>query len=246
MKIYSVLQIGQFHTNYCEDFLVTEPVGTDKRLIAVLDGCSMGTESAFASILFGKILRSIAKQLYYKEFLEGISDDLDHILKDVLHQLFKEAKTIKNQLSLDTNELLSTIILGIVDEAQAKATFLAVGDGLIYFDGQIVEYEQDNKPHYLGYHLGEDFESWFSKQKQLLSISDFKDLSICTDGIFTFQNLTNKKDQLSEGHIIDFMLSDLEFSENDNFLERKVRYLDQERQHLVTDDLAIVRVRTHP
>ena len=246
MKIYSVLQIGQFHTNYFEDFLVTEPVGTDKRLIAVLDGCTMGTESAFASMLFGKILRAIAKQFYYQEFLEGISDDLDHILKDVLRQLFKEAKAIKNQLSLDTNELLSTIILGIVDEAQAKATFLAVGDGLIYYDGQTVEYEQNNKPDYLGYHLGKDFESWFSEQKQRLSVSGFKDLSICTDGILTFQNLTNKKDQLSEKQIIDFMLKDQEFSENDNFLERKVRYLDQEKQHVVTDDLAIVRVITHP
>lgn len=242
MKIYSVLQIGQFHTNYCEDFLVTEPVGTDKRLIAVLDGCTMGTESVFASILFGKILRSIAKQCYYQEFLEGTADDLNQILKEVLRQLFKEAKSIKNQLTLDTSELLSTIILGIVNEADAEATFLTVGDGLIYYDGQAVEYEQDNKPDYLGYHLGEDFETWFKQQEQLLSISNFKDLSICTDGIFTFQNLANKGDQMPESSIIDFMLRDREFSEKENFLERKVRHLEQKYQHVVTDDLAIVRV----
>lgn len=242
MKIYSVLQIGQFHTNYCEDFLVTEPIGTNQRLIAVLDGCTMGTESAFASMLFGKVLRSIAKQLYYQDFIESSSRKLDQTLKDVFKKLFEEARSIKNQLSLDTNELLSTIILGIIDESTSQGEFLTIGDGLIHYDGQFVEYEQENKPDYLGYHLGEDFELWFDRQQQMLSVPNFKDLSICTDGIFTFQNLTAKANQMPEHKILKFMLQDKEFSAHDNFLERKTRFLDQEKQHVVTDDLAVVRV----
>lgn len=243
MKIYSVLQIGQFHTNYCEDFLVTEPIGTDKRLIAVLDGCTMGTESAFASMLFGKLLRSIAKQLYYQDFIQKDVRDIRQILKAVFEILFKEARSIKNQLNLDTNELLSTIILGIIDESNPGATFLTVGDGLIYHDGNAVEYEQDNIPDYLGYHLGKDFNTWFGQQKQVLDVSDFKDLSISTDGIFTFQNLSKKGENQQPGRVIEYLLNDTEFSENDNFLERKVRLLEHENQLVVTDDLAIIRVR---
>ena len=64
MKRYKTLHIGEFHTNHCEDFFVDEQIATDERLIAVLDGCTMGTESVFASILYGKILRNISKKKF--------------------------------------------------------------------------------------------------------------------------------------------------------------------------------------
>ena len=37
MKIYTTLQIGEFHTNYCEDFLITEEFASNQILVAVLD-----------------------------------------------------------------------------------------------------------------------------------------------------------------------------------------------------------------
>jgi len=73
MNVYSVLQIGEFHTNHCEDFLVIEPITANEFLIAVLDGCTMGKESVFASMLYGKTLRKIAKEFYYRDFKEQIS-----------------------------------------------------------------------------------------------------------------------------------------------------------------------------
>ena len=66
MKVYKTLHIGEFHTNHCEDFLIHEQIGANQILIAVLDGCTMGTESVFASILFGKVLRNIAKKKFYE------------------------------------------------------------------------------------------------------------------------------------------------------------------------------------
>ena len=50
-------QIGEFHINHNEDFLVSCEIGNDKMMIAVMDGCTMGTESYFASTLIGKLLR---------------------------------------------------------------------------------------------------------------------------------------------------------------------------------------------
>lgn len=241
MKIYTTLNIGEFHSNFCEDFLVNEQIGENKLLIAVMDGCTMGTESTFASMLIGKLIRNISKQKYYQEFIVGRSEDIKTDLKDVLRSLMNELKSVKNTLGLETNELLSTLIIGVLDEKQNKAELLTVGDGLVYADGQYFEYEQNDKPDYLGYHLSEDFETWYSDQNQRLSLSSFKDLSICTDGIFTFKNLKETSNQLPEEAILDFLLKDLEGGEYDSFLDRKIRDLE-EKENLVTDDLAIIRV----
>ncbi|WP_235015732.1 protein phosphatase 2C domain-containing protein [Aquimarina sp. AU58] len=245
MKIYKTLHIGEFHTNHCEDFLIEEQIGTNEILLAVLDGCTMGTESVFASILFGKILRNIAKNKFYEEFVTDNSIQLKDKLKEVVKILIRETKLFKNQLGLETNELLSTLIIGIVETKESKAEFLTIGDGLICKDGELIEYEQDDKPDYLGYHLGDDFDSWFDSQEQKVSISNFKDLSICTDGIFTFKNLENKSKQKPENEIIEYLLIDNEGAEFDNFLDRKIRVLKDKWSHLVTDDLAIIRIKNN-
>lgn len=245
MRIYKTLNIGEFHTNHCEDFLIEEQMGTNQKLIAVLDGCTMGTESVFASILFGKVLRNIAKKKFYEEFVTHNSIQLKDKLKEVVKSLINETKLIKNRLGLETNELLSTLIIGIIDIEESKAEFLTIGDGLICIDGELFEYEQNNKPDYLGYHLADDFEIWFDNQKQKLSVSGFKDLSICTDGIFTFKNLEDRSKQKSENEIIEYLLMDNDWAEFDNFLDRKIRVLKDKWNHLVTDDLAIIRIKNN-
>lgn len=245
MKIYKTLKIGEFHTNNCEDFLIEKPIGTNQKLIAVLDGCTMGTESVFASILFGKILRSIASSKFYEDFISKKTVNLKHTLREVIKELVQQTKSFKNQLQLETNELLTTLIIGVIDTNTYNAEFLAIGDGLICIDGKLIEYEQGSKPDYLGYHLSEDFDTWFDKQNQKLSVTNFKDLSICTDGIFTFNNLQNKLQQKSEDEIINYLLVDKNEVEYDNFLDRKIKIINEEWNHFVTDDLAILRIIAH-
>ena len=60
MRIYQFTKTGDHHVNHCEDYTITETLGTDKILCAVMDGCTMGTDSYFASTLTGKLLRKIA------------------------------------------------------------------------------------------------------------------------------------------------------------------------------------------
>lgn len=242
IKTFTALQIGHFHTNYCEDFWVTAPITDSQQLIAVLDGCTMGTESAFAAMLFGKALRSIGKELYYEDFLNPSEAPLSSKLREIFSRLFLQIKSIRNQLSLDSHELLSTIVLGVVDEERRAAELLTVGDGLICHDGNIVNYEQDDQPDYLGYHLSKGFDSWYDTQTQRLTVKGFKDLSICTDGIFSFRNFKQPDKQKSETKIIDFLLINHQLSKHNNCLERKMRIVQQEWQHEVTDDLAIVRM----
>ena len=82
VRFYSSLTIGAFHTNYCEDFLVVAELGSQQQLVAIMDGCSMGTESTFASLLIGKLLRKIAKEFFYQEFVQSEIGDLKAQLKN--------------------------------------------------------------------------------------------------------------------------------------------------------------------
>lgn len=46
---------------------------------------------------------------------------------------------------------------------------------------------------------------------------------------------------MTEKEIVEFLLKDLEWNEYDNFLDRKMRLLN-DLEHVVTDDLAIIRI----
>lgn len=245
MNIYSALRIGAFHTNHCEDFLIIEPIASNRYVVAVLDGCTMGKESVFASILYGKILRKAAKHLYYQDFWNKSDPKLKTILNGILRQLFVDVKAIKQALELENDELLSTLIIGVLDESNRTAEFLTLGDGIIYHDGQLIEYDQNDKPDYLGYHLNESFDDWYDQQNQVHSISSFNDLSVSTDGIFSFKNLENPRNPQGEKQIIEFLLKDSDDAEHENLLDRKLRLLEREKQLVPTDDLAIIRLRVN-
>src|ERR1700761_5831105 len=118
MRIYTTLQIGEHHTNYCEDYLLVAEIGKNKILCAVMDGCTMGTDSYFAATLTGKILRKIAKEYLFLEFIEKEPKSTLHLLKAVLKQLFDSLRDFKNQLQLERDEVLNTLVIAIVDSKE--------------------------------------------------------------------------------------------------------------------------------
>lgn len=75
MKAYTLLRMGEHHTNHCEDYAVVEPLGPNRLLCAVMDGCTMGTDSYFAATLVGKVLRKIAAEKNYGSFYDKTRDD---------------------------------------------------------------------------------------------------------------------------------------------------------------------------
>ena len=95
MTIYTTLQIGELHTNHCEDYLITAEIGKHTFLCAVMDGCTMGTDSYFAATLTGKLLRKISKEYSYKEFYSKESVGLQLILERITRQLFEELAIIR-------------------------------------------------------------------------------------------------------------------------------------------------------
>ncbi|MGH1385044.1 protein phosphatase 2C domain-containing protein [Kordia sp.] len=242
MKIYTSIQRGDFHTNHCEDALVSTKIGENKVLIAVMDGCSMGTESHFASTLFAKILKKISQELFYTEFLHSQEETLQNQLKNVMKTFFLELKNIKNQLSLETLELLSTLILGVYNETTKEAEIITIGDGLIVHNGDITEYEQGDKPDYLAYHLQEDFTVWYDNFTQKISLKNVQDLSIMTDGIYTFKRLGQHTDYEDTSKMIDYLAVDKNATNHEDMLKGKMIFLEKEELLKLMDDLAIIRI----
>lgn len=243
MHSYTFSQIGTFHTNHNEDDFLSQPIGTHRQLIGVMDGCSMGIDSHFAATLIAKLLRKIAKAVYYESFISKQEPPLPSLLKQTFKQLFEELKLIKNSLALEQNELLSTLVVGIVDTQAQTAECLTIGDGLICCNRQLVEYDQDDRPDYIGYHLAKDFEEWYAAQTQYLSLTQVQDLSISTDGIFTFRPFDAKNyPKVSAEKVVSFLLFDQTGKEKTSMFHQKMMHIKQEWGLMPTDDLTMIRL----
>jgi hypothetical protein len=187
-----------------------------------MDGCTMGEDSYFVSTLVGKLIPKIATQRSYQEFYSqslpssALADDLRGVLKELMLEL----RQIKNGLLLDKNELVSTLILLMYDKKSREGQILVVGDGVVCIDGVITEYDQNNIPDYLGYHLGEDFDSWYEGLNQRKSFFNLSDISIFTDGILTFAKFDDKAFH-QEIEPISYLLKDKADAEIENMLKKK-------------------------
>ncbi|MPS65071.1 MAG: stage II sporulation protein E (SpoIIE) [Chryseobacterium sp.] len=241
MNIHSALQIGEYHINHCEDFLITKKIGSDRILCAVMDGCSTAMESHFASVLFGKILRKICIEKGYKELYETNNNNIEEDLKSVLEDVFKEVTSLKNTLMLDEKELLTTLIIILYNQKESKGIVLNIGDGLVCINGEITEFERDNKPDYLAYHLKENFEIWYENQTQKIFFNHLEDVSIATDGISSFINV-KKVNHDEEINPINYLLIDKNPIDSEEMLSMKLKKLEHHYGMKPTDDLAIIRI----
>jgi hypothetical protein len=243
LKFYELSHIGEFHVNHNEDFLVSEEAGDSRIMIAVMDGCSSGTDSHFASTLIGKLLRKISKQEAYRAYAQQNVQPLKEQLENISLQLFEELSNLNRQLDLRSDEILSTLILAIIDTEIKSAEILIVGDGLIHTNGENIEYENDNKPDYIGYHLNMDKHLWFKTRAQKLSIDKIDDLTISTDGIHTFKNFDGKSyEEISQEEIMSKFFEAKNDLENANKLKKVLIELKNEHGLMPSDDLTMIRV----
>lgn len=243
MKIYSAIQIGDYHQNHCEDHLFASDYGKNTILCAVMDGCTTAIESQFASVLVGKILKKICNEKGYKDFIEQntLTSNVEENLKSILKDLLIELKTIKNLLLLDTKELLTTLIILLVDKTNQEGIVLAIGDGVVVINGQKTEFEQENTPDYLGYHLNEDFDTFYNSQKQKIKFNQLVDVSIATDGILTFEKVLSQKSK-EEIDILQYLTQDDTNHGKSEMLYLKLKHLENEYGLKPTDDFSLIRI----
>ncbi|SER13351.1 protein phosphatase 2C domain-containing protein [Neolewinella agarilytica] len=243
MLFQTYSQIGTHHTDHNEDAFVVADITDSQVLLAVMDGCSMGTESHFASALVAKLLRRIAKQTGLRAFAERKAFSAGELLKQTIETLFQDLARLQADLDLDEKELLTTLILAIVDTRGAEAEIIAIGDGVINVDGQITEIDQDNKPDYLGYHLREDFAGWWAGQRRRYSAKDFLNLTLATDGVLTFRAFSHDSYRpVQEADLLRYLLDERMDEESENMIRKQILYIENTFGLRPTDDLTLVRV----
>ncbi|OWP62075.1 hypothetical protein CDA63_15990 [Hymenobacter amundsenii] len=242
MQLYQLLKRGAYHPEFCEDFSLAEPLGS-RLVLAVMDGCTMGRESHFASALVAKVLRKVIKEYPYRRHHNSLppTPTLADELRELLAAVFADLDQLKNQLLLETNELLTTLVIALLDPTTGAVEILVLGDATVALNGQLTRFEQNNRPDYLAYHLARPFADWYGQQTQRLSASDCRDLSLATDGIDSFEPATpTAPDDLP--NIPALLLLDTQLAERPEMLNIKVRRLETSFSLLPTDDVAIIRV----
>ncbi len=235
MHISKHISKGSQHKVYCEDFLFEEELNEEYTIYGVLDGCSSGINSHFASSLIAKTVINEAKKIDFGQ-------DID-FLKQIIYQTIISLKTTKELLNLSVNELLSTMIIMLIDTIENKADIVSIGDGVIVINDEIIDIDQLNKPDYIAYHLDEinsydDFEIFYGQQL-IFDNTDFNDITISTDGINSFSYNSNEP----EFNVIEYFAKDDFLMSNPAMLSRKHNILRNKYSLENADDIAIIRIK---
>jgi len=242
MEIYQLIRKGDMHKDYCEDFLLISKPNEQYSIYGVFDGCSSGDDSHLASGMLAKIVRAEIQVL-----VDESITSLNKLLSDTVFQTMCTLRNIRDDLLLDTNELLSTMILLLVDNYSKSAEILVFGDGFVSINGKHEPIDQDNAPDYIAYHLDElesieNFELWLKAHSRQFKVAEIKDVSISTDGVNSFQQSELQTDEADVPAPVDYLMDDTFLLHNKSMLSRKCNIL-RSKHHLVNqDDIAMIRI----
>ncbi len=237
MKIDSLLKRGELHEVYGEDALFYTNVGEDWLVAAVMDGCSSGKESYFASSLYVKLLRKTCKTL---PLLAEINPELDldgftpeNLGEYILRHIFDDIKRTRKLLLADKYELLSTLLFVVYHKPSKAAYLVASGDGYFKIDDEFIDLDQNNMPDYMAYHLNLSFEDWLKNHTRIFVKDNVDSVVISTDGIQKYFD-EYKKPSLQIDTVSYFL------EENGKSLEPKDEVLKSKFKLLPFDDVAII------
>lgn len=254
MIIKTLLRRGTDHKIYAEDSLVYKEM--DNFVYAcVFDGCSSGLDSHFASALFKKAFNEITSQLEY--LLDNREEGIEKNLKFLTFQMARKIYETKQLLGLQTNELLSTMVICVLDKGAQNCMIAAFGDGYFRVDDtecfvkntKFAELENsENRPNYIAYNLDfiqnyNDFEEWYSKQPEKHFFEDVVNITIASDGLDTFSRFSIPKDENDKIDVIDYLVRDEKFLEHKIALEKKYNILNSKYCMSNKDDLSLIRIK---
>lgn len=251
MIVRTLLKRGSDHKNFAEDSIVYQEL--DNFLYAcVFDGCSKGIESHFASTLFTKAFRDSITKLNH--VFDNSTASLESQAKMLVFQMGRKVWETKNLLNLNPIELMSTIILCIVDKNTRNCYIVAFGDGYYRVDGVenfikntkfANEDSGENKPDYIAYNLENiqnysDFEFIFSQNPERHQFENVTDISISTDGMNTFAKFKQVDETIDP---VEFLVKDDNWMKNDIMLAKKHNVLMSRYGLINTDDLGMIRIK---
>ena len=84
---------------------------------------------------------------------------------------------------------------------------------------------------------------YWEDQDQLFSFENIEDITVSTDGIFTFSKFDNASyPEVENNEVIQYLLNDTSDIENERMFEKKLHHIEKEWGLKPTDDLGIVRL----
>jgi len=238
-KVRSLIRRGYDHQTYCED----SNFHYENRnivVIAALDGCSSGYRSQFASELIAKLLRKACNDIFEDIIEPEIKHDI-FLIKKIIARTHHYLQVFSNFFKVKDLELLSTIVMAVIDINFQNGYAAFIGDGCISINGELIENEQNNTPDYMAYHLEknkiDDSELYAtSSHIKYLVLNNIVDISVSTDGIDTFNKIKD-----SDINPRDLLFNSLRFDKLDVMLERTYNVLKL-KGFLHFDDISIVRL----
>ncbi len=238
MKVYTGLQRGSSHANYCEDFLLTIPIGKQIFIGMVADGCSAGKHAHFASAFQCKLMRKVLSTNTFIHQSVSIQALADMLLLEWMQAL----KHFKQAMLIPENELLSTFILLIYNSNTKQAYISALGDGGILINHELHEIDQNNCPDYPIYHINASEEEWLDYlNEQSFFIEEPSQIGIATDGIFSFYS-TQGISPIPQSKFAEYLMRDTTLKAYGDMIQQKIDLLDTKFSVKPYDDIAIVRI----
>lgn len=196
-RVQGASVIGRNHTRLArnnQDCVRVGEVSGNGRLYqfgVICDGCSAGTSNEVGANLLSTYLASeIPMVLSIGIALEDLPEALFMRCIGYLRSVAAQTVVGTPQATVQfvRDHLLCTV-MGFVLDGEDCVVFW-VGDGAIYYNGQLKRIDQDNHPLYIGYHLVD--RSFLKLQNAELPHSfevftakaaDIQRLAICSDGV---------------------------------------------------------------
>ena len=230
---------GNLHAQHNEDALAIFEVGNCTKLVAVMDGCSSAKESYFASALLAKLIKKAIQHV--QNLSNGTSLDLcaysSAELGDViLGQVYSELTTVSKQLHLDTEEILTTLLMAVYQKDKDQLWISVSGDGIFGVNDEVTVIDQQNVPDFMGYHIGHlTYEQWRKGHTQTFEFSNVDRFFLSTDGLEKIRCHHNA--ELTNESIRSALISPTHLSLEEQYLEFMSAY-----SCLALDDIAMVLV----
>lgn len=234
------------HPNWCEDnYWVVEE--EDLIVGAVLDGCSTGINSHFASQFVKYVL----------EYSWTLGNPYNHpyiMCCTMARRVIGKMSIVSRQLSLTDMNFLSTIVFFTYNKRTKELYVMFFGDGVVYVNGEEFIHDEQNAPQYPAYHMNdtpEQIDGYLSTRKTM-EFSGVEDFSICTDGVHSLYNVRDGK--IPQSVAIDYLVKDRWAVSQKTGLARKfniltnrnpaTRLTDETYCWDLKDDLTIIRYAT--
>lgn len=224
------------HADFCED-AIWGAEWRDLYVGIVSDGCSSGEDSYFASALTVKLFRLALRKFDTEANLPPIKN----LGPALVEEFYRQFKTVRQTLDLSLHEVLATALFLIVNPASKEAWILAIGDGLWAINGDWVEIDQNNTPHYPAYDLQDrKFDAYAMADSKSNFYDNVSDVAVSTDGVMSFiQEFATMPTSVSPRN---YLLIDKSLSHVNQMLVRKFNILKTQYGFSPQDDVGIIRI----